>query len=89
MADVLPFVLAKVGEVYHQRPDLILAHWPEMIGPKLASMTQAVSFADGELVVAVKNSTLLSLLSQHERVRILNSLRQKFSQVKNIRFRIG
>lgn len=44
MVDLLPFVLAKVGEVYQQRSDLILAIWPEIIGPKLAGMTQAISF---------------------------------------------
>jgi hypothetical protein len=89
IADVLPYVLAKVGEVYNQRADLILAYWPEMIGPKLAAMTQAVSFAEGELLVAVKNSTLHSLLSQYDKKRILNQLRQKFPQVDTIRFRIG
>ncbi|WP_068466501.1 DUF721 domain-containing protein [Candidatus Protochlamydia phocaeensis] len=89
--DVLPAVLSKIGEAYHQRPDLILAMWPEIIGPKLAAMTQAVSFADGILVVKVKNSTLHSLLSQNDKPRILNQLRQKFPQVeiKTISFRIG
>ena len=49
MTDLLPVVLAKIGEVYQDRPDLILAIWPEIIGPKLASMTQAASFVDGIL----------------------------------------
>ena len=91
MVDLLPTVLAKIGEVYHQRSDLILAMWPEVIGPKLAAMTQAVSFADGILVVKVKNSTLHSLLSQNEKLRILNLLRRKFphTEIKNISFRIG
>ena len=91
MADVLPGVLAKIGEVYHQRPDLILAMWPEIIGHKLAAMTQAVSFVDGVLTVKVKNSTLHSLLSQNDKLRILNMLRQKFPRVeiRNIGFRIG
>lgn len=91
MADLLPHVLAKVGEVYHQRPDLILACWPEIIGSKLAPMTQAVSFADGVLVVKVKNSTLHSLLSQNDKLRILNLLRQKFPsvEIRNICFRMG
>jgi hypothetical protein len=91
MTDLLPVVLAKIGEVYQDRPDLILAIWPEIIGPKLASMTQAVSFVDGILSVKVKNSTLHSLLSQNEKPRILNLLRQKFShvEIKNICFRIN
>lgn len=91
MADLLPHVLAKIGEVYQQRSDLILAMWPEIIGVKLAAMTQAVSFTNGILVVKVKNSTLHSLLSQNERLRLLNLLRQKFphAEIKNIFFRMG
>jgi hypothetical protein len=91
VSDLLPAVLSQIGEIYQQRPDLILASWPEIIGPKLASMTQAVSFSDGVLVVKVKNSTLYSLLSQNDKPRILNILRQKFPsvQIKTILFRIG
>lgn len=91
MTDLLPQVLAKIGQVYEQRADLILAMWPDVIGVKLAGMTQAVSFADGTLVVKVKNSTLHSLLSQNEKPRLLNLLRKKFPQaeIKNIYFRIG
>lgn len=88
---ILPIVLSKVGEVYSHRPDLIIATWPEIIGPQLASMTQAVSFLDGVLVVKVKNSTLHSLLSQHDKPRILSILRKKFPRldIKTIVFRIG
>lgn len=91
ITDLLPGVLAKIGEVYHQQPDLILAMWSDIIGPKLAAMTQAVSFTEGVLFVRVKNSTLHSLLSQYERVRLLNLLRQKFPNVgiRNICFRMG
>lgn len=91
MADLIPQVLAKIGHVYEQRADLILAMWPDVIGAKLAAMTQAVSFTDGILVVKVKNSTLHSLLSQNDKFRLLNLLRSKFPQVeiKNIHFRIG
>ncbi|MBA3722377.1 MAG: DUF721 domain-containing protein [Parachlamydiaceae bacterium] len=91
VCDLLPSVLSKIGDVYNQRPDLVLAAWPAVIGPKLASMTQAVSFSEGILVVKVKNSTLHSLLSQNDKPRIVNILRQKFPkvQIKNIYFRIG
>lgn len=91
MTDLLPRVLAKIGEVYQQRADLILAMWPDIIGAKLAAMTQAISFTDGILVVKVKNSTLHSLLSQYEKLRLLKLLRQKFPhvEIKNIYFRIG
>lgn len=91
IGDVLPSVLATISEVHQQRPDLILAVWPEIIGPKLAPMTQAVSFIDGVLLVKVKNSTLHSLLNQNEKARILSRLRQKFPKtlIKTITFKIG
>lgn len=91
VTDLLPVVLAQIGEAYQDRPDLILASWPEIIGSQLSSMTQAISFNEGVLVVKVKNSTLHSLLSQNDKPRILSSLKKRFPKVeiKNIIFRIG
>lgn len=91
VTDLLPKVLVEIQHVYQDRPDLILACWPEVIGPKLAAMTQALSFVDGILVVKVKNSTLYNLLNQYDKPRVLHSLRQKFPSItiKNIVFRIG
>jgi len=89
--DLLTHVLSGISETYQERPDMIIAAWPSIIGAKLAPMTHAVSFADGVLVIKVKNSTLHSLLSQHDKPKILQSLRQKFPKVAihNILFRIG
>lgn len=91
MKDLLPKVLSHIGAIYRDRPDLILAAWPLIIGEKLASMTKAICFEKGILVVKVSNSTLYSLLSQHERGRLLKNLREKFPavEIKNIHFRIG
>jgi hypothetical protein len=91
VGEVLPAVLAKLGGAFKDRPDLILASWPEIIGPKLASMTHAESFKDGILIVKVKNSTLHSLLNQYEKSKVLASLRQKFPKVNiiNVIFRIS
>jgi hypothetical protein len=88
---MLTDILLKMQCTFCDRPDLILEAWPEVIGLKLAGMTQAVSFANGMLVVKVKNSTLHSLLSQNDKPRILNNLRKKFPNVtiKDIVFRIG
>ena len=91
MSDLLPSVLAGIEKQHQLRPDLILAYWPEVIGKQLAPMTQAISFIDGVLLVRVKNSTLHSLLSQQDKMRVLNSLRKKFpnTYINNIIFRIG
>ncbi|QLH34886.1 MAG: DUF721 domain-containing protein [Parachlamydiaceae bacterium] len=88
---MLSDVLVKIRETQQDRPDLVLAAWPEVIGPQLSTMTQAVSFSEGVLLVKVKNSTLHSLLSQHDKGKIIAGLKARFPrlQIENILFRIG
>ncbi len=89
--DLLPRVLNQIGALHRDRPDLIMAAWSEIIGETLAPMTKAVAFDKGVLTVKVNNSTLYSLLSQHERSRLLTALRNRFPSIdiKNIHFRVG
>jgi predicted nucleic acid-binding Zn ribbon protein len=89
--ELLPVVLRKIHKMHQDRPDLILAAWPEIVGAKLAPMTEAVSFQDGILSVKVRNSTLYSLLKLHDRQKLLAKLQKKFpdTEIKNIHFRIG
>jgi hypothetical protein len=91
VGSLLQEVLQAISSQYQERPDLLLATWPEIIGPKLAGMTQALSFADGVLKVKVSNSTLHSLLSRHDKYRILAAIQQKFPKIKitNIVFKIA
>jgi hypothetical protein len=90
-SDILPEVLSRINRAHGERPDLILASWAQVVGPQISNFTTPVSFVDGVLSVRVKNSTLHSLLSQNEKPKILNILRQKFPKVmiKDIRFRLG
>ena len=89
--DLLSRAISKLGDVYQDRGDLIMKAWPEIIGPKLAAMTQVASFREGVLTVKVRNSTLHSLLSRHDKIRILTALQQRFpkTNIQNIVFRIG
>lgn len=91
MSDIVGGVVEKIRNKQKDRPDLILQAWPEVIGSKLATMAQAVSFDEGVLFVKVKNSTLHSLLCNQDKPRIMASLKAKFPRVviKNIVFRIG
>lgn len=91
MRKLLPFLLEQIGEMHGERPDLIVASWPEIIGSKLAPMTKATSYERGVLFVKVNNSTLYSLLSQHEKEPLLKCLRDRFPaiEIKNIVFRLG
>ncbi len=89
--DLFPKYLQEIGALYRNRPDLVLAAWPEVIGPQLAPMTQALSFVDGVLKVKVKNSTLHSLLAQIEYPRLIKNLRDRFptTEIKKILFFLG
>lgn len=91
VAALLAKELVRLTDKCQERPDLLLAAWPEIIGPKHAVMTQAVSFSEGILTVKVKNSTLHSLLHRHDKFRILAAIRGKFPKVniQNIVFRIA
>ncbi len=84
-------VLRDVAACLQERPDLVLAAWPGVIGPSVASMTEAVSFTAGVLLVRVKNSTLFSLLSQREKPKILLTLRRKLPKttIYDIVFRMS
>ncbi len=91
IGQVLPLLLRKIGKQYQDRPDLILAAWPDVVGAQLATMTRAVSFNEGFLVVKVSNSTLYSLLNQNDKPRLIKNLRDKFPQtmIKSIVFQLG
>lgn len=91
LRDLMPDVLLKITESFSDRPDLVLAAWPDIIGPHLAPMTQAVSFVEGVLIVKVKNSSLYSLLSGREKMRLIHALKAKFPKIfiKTILFKIG
>ncbi len=91
LGDVLPRVLTSINAIHKDRPDFILAFWPEVVGSGLSPLTKAVSFIEGVLTVNVKNSTLFSLLRQNEKPKLLSALRVKFPNVRisDIVFRIG
>jgi len=91
LRDLLPRVLSSIGASYHERGDLIVAAWPELVGSDLAKNTRATGFSHGVLYVCVHNSTLFALLSRRERPRLLRELRAKFpkSEIRNIAFRMG
>lgn len=91
VGDLLSAVFSKISSSYQEDPDLVVRAWPEIIGAKLAPMTQAVSLCDGVLIVKVRNSTLHSLLSRHDKYRVLTAIKQRFpkANVHNIVFRIA
>lgn len=89
--DLLHVFLEKLAQQQANQGEQIMAVWPEVIGSQFASMTKAVSFVDGVLLVKVQNATLYSLLSQYERPRLLGVLKKRFPQteIRALLFRIG
>jgi len=88
MADLLPEVLRDLRVKSVDPREEIFQSWKELIGEKMAPLTDPISFVDGVLTVKVKSSTLYSLLVVHERPRLLGLLQQKFS-IRNLIFRVG
>lgn len=91
LKELLPRVLRGISQVHAQRPDLIVAGWADIVGPKIAGMTTAVKFTGGTLLVKVQSSTLLNVLEQYEKVRLIGEVKRRFPKagLKNIIFRIG
>ena len=91
VGDLLHLFLEKLVQQQAYQGEQIMAVWPEVIGGQFASMTKAVSFIDGVLLVKVQNATLYSLLSQYERPRLLGLLKKRFPQteIRALLFRIG
>lgn len=86
--EILPDLLAGIDRKRGVPREAVFREWALLLGEKMASFTQPVSFEDGVLTVIVKSSTLYSLLRVHEKPRLLRKLQDKF-QVKNLVFKIG
>jgi len=91
IGDMLPDIISKIDLNYQNQPKNILIYWPEVIGKKLASFTEAYLFENGVLFVKVKSSTLYSILVQNEKIRLLKLMQEKFSRktIRDIKFKIG
>ena len=91
LRELLPEVLNQISLKVKDRPDQILEAWKEIVGGRIANMTRAVSYDAGVLKVLVKNSTLYSLLVEHEKKRLVSAFKEKFPNVsfREISFKIG
>lgn len=88
---LLPQMLLAMEEKAQKNMGEIALQWKEIIGEKMAGMTEVQSFVEGILTIKVKNSTLYSLLCQHEKKRLLSALQKKCPKEKidDLKFRIG
>lgn len=91
VCELLPGVLTQLSQKLSDNPHQILSAWPEIVGERIGKMSRAVSFESGVLKVQVRNSTLLSLLVEHEKSRLLAAFKKRFPKVKfiDISFKIG
>lgn len=88
VADLLPDMLNDLGRKVKDPREEIFRFWSELMGEKMAPLTEPISLIDGVLTVKIKSSTLYSLLVAHERQRLLERLKEKFS-IRNLIFRVG
>lgn len=88
LVSLLPEILKSLRTLSETPTEEIFRCWFSLIGPKMAPFTEPVSYVDGVLTVKVKSSTLYSLLSRHEKPRLLKELGRQFS-VRNLIVRIG
>lgn len=91
IGEILPGILSNLTGRFKDQPHLILEAWPQIVGEKVSKLSRAVSFNEGVLEVRVRNSSLLSLLVEHEKNRLLTQLKKRFPKVKilDICFKIG
>jgi hypothetical protein len=91
LKELLPLVLRQIGRRVHGDREIVLAAWPEIIGPQFAPMARAASFEEGVLTVVVTNASLFSLIAYRDRKRLIQALRDKLPNVdiKHLNVRIG
>lgn len=89
LKDLLPDVLKGIERRAGSDERDVLLVWAELMGPKMAPLTKAISLNEGVLIVEVKSTTLYSCLCQYERGRLLKSLQEKCPNagIVNLHFR--
>lgn len=85
--ELLPEIIASISKRSNEEREAIFHYWTTLLGEQMARLTEPVSWLDEVLTVKVKSATLYSLLQQHEKARLLEKLRERFS-VRKLDFRI-
>jgi hypothetical protein len=84
--------LTSLEKRVQEKPREVLECWAKIVQAPYASLTRAIKFEDGVLHVAVRHSTLLSILhSPPEKERLLKALLRQVpdAKIRDIVFRIG
>lgn len=91
ICELLPGILSKLSTKCDDNPHQILSAWSDIVGERIGKMSKAVSYDSGILRVHVKNSTLYSLLVEHEKTRLIAAFKKRFPKVRflDILFKIG
>ena len=88
---LLPLILTGISSKLKDNPAEIISVWQDVVGDKIARLTQVVELGEGVLKIRVDNSTLYSLLVEHEKQRLLKVLQKRLPKlrIKILLFRIG
>lgn len=90
LGDLAKRYLERLHQRLQEKPFEVLEAWPQVVDPRYIAMTRAIKFDSKVLYVAVKNSTLLSILHEpSQKQKLLAALRAKGANISDIVFRIG
>ncbi len=92
LSDLLQNYLSTISHKCRLQPQLVIKAWHKVVGESFASMTKAIRFDEGVLLVHVSNSTLMSILNRtQDKERLRKALQDLVPgvEVRSIVFRIG
>lgn len=92
LADILPSVLRNLPESLSSSIISLKDEWNQIVGPKIGSMTSVYEMTPQKnIIIHVKNSTLLQLLVTQEKESITRKIHERFPQMgfKQILFKLG
>lgn len=82
VSDILPSVLKSLPKTFQNPLKGLKKEWDLVVGSTIASMTSVVELNEKKnIVISVKNSTLLHLLVTQEKDVITRKIRNKYPQL--------
>ncbi len=88
ISELLPEILGGLAPKGTDEREALWRLWMDLLGEKMGTLTQIVSWKNRVLTIKVKSATLYALLAQREKGRLLQEIQKKFA-VQELVFRVG
>ncbi|MCI5052209.1 MAG: DUF721 domain-containing protein [Simkaniaceae bacterium] len=82
IGSLLPRVLKGIQKEVESEVQVVFDTWYEVVGKRLAPMTEAQAFTNGVVFVKVKNATLHSIFSANQKKRLIDEMHKKLPGVR-------